>query len=167
MVVISIVGRAISRMSTYFLEKLVGKWTTRKETEKLRKDLRKEMRRMYPHLLTHYYRRRNSDEDLENFWTKEYQRAAEKMDLLTEDEQDHLKALFRELRNAQEEVENRGLGLSRGNMQCLQVNKRKLHLKLLNALNVIEGEMDEEETGPGDYDTPNNRFGDGRKVSPR
>lgn len=152
----------ISRVATFFLGKLDGRWTANKEAEKLRSDLRKEMRRMYPHLLTHYYYRRDSDYDFEKFWTKEFERAAEKIDLLTEDEQDYLKALFRNLRNAQEEVDSRKPSLSRGDMQCLQVNQRKLHLKLLNALNVVEGELDKEETGPDDYDTPNNRFGDAR-----
>ena len=148
----------------YTLLKDLRKWREEgNEEEELRKDLRKEMRRMYPKFLAHHYYQRLSDDPLDKFWAKEYERAAENIDLLTEVEQDYLKALFRNLRVAQEEVDNRNSRLSAGDMQCLQVDRRKLHLKLLNALNVIEAEMDEEETGPEDYDTPSNRFGDGRK----
>ena len=148
----------------YTLLKDLWKWQGGNEEEELRENLRKEMRRMYPKFLAHYYYyQRLYDNSLDRFWTKEYERAAENIDLLTEVEQDYLKALFRNLRVAQEEVDNRNGRLSAGDMQCLQVNQRKLHMKLLNALNVIEGEMDEEETGPEDYDTPNNRFGDARK----
>jgi hypothetical protein len=129
------------------------------EEEKLREDLMKEMRRMYPKILYLYYYQRLSD-PLLTFWTQECEVASGSIDLLTEDEQDYLKALFRNLRKANEEVENHVGIASDEDIQCLQVNEKNLHGKLLNALNVVEREMGKEETGPEDYHIPEPRFQD-------
>lgn len=129
------------------------------EEKKLREDLMKEMRRMYPKILYLNYNQRLSD-PLLTFWTQEYEIASGSIDLLTQDEQDYLKALFRNLRKADEEVENHVGIASDEDIQCLQVNEKNLHGKLLNALNVVEREMGKEETGPEDYHISEPRFQD-------